>query len=344
MKLSQCSLMGLATVALAMGACTTEDPRGSLNDPFFEANNANPPGLAELCDDDTPCATGLTCYRDDPDALFGACTPDAIAAACSASTSCGNGLCNVEAFVETPASADDYFAYCVCPTGEEWNGATCVMAGPAAPASEIGALTCPAVFPVPDVQDPTTSDCPEGTFCAVDGSEGCLRPQVTFAGLIDGATIAVDLQDIGDNVACVREYVMGGEGASDGFQLVLTGTAAAAVLADATDFVIDVSGNDAIGSGSFRVWPQMSAPDLPGDAIFGTVTATTATGTTAVAAIGGDVTVSESSGPDEDDDMLIDDGTGFLGGNFYFGFGGDDFLTGSFVVRNCSTEMVPDDS
>ncbi len=331
-KLCQYSLMSLMSAALVVTGCTTEDPRGSLNDPFF-ANADRPKGNGEACEENSECRTGFTCYRDDPMAATGACTAEDIAAACTAAPSCGNGLCNVR-----PMAAD-LFVFCRCPAGEEWNGETCVMGGPDFPGSELTGQTCPEVDLVPGTPDENTADCPTGTFCTAEEGGDCLRPQVTLSGMINGATIAVDLQDVGDEVGCIREYLTG-TSTSAGIKLVLTATAANAFAPGATQVTIDLSDNEAVAGGTFIVWPQVSAPGLDADSIFADVSVDGALGGFSAAGIAGAATIDESGGPDENEDDILDDGDGFLGGTFFIALGGDNFLTGSFVARNCTNEFV----
>ena len=324
-KLSQWSLLGVMVGALAASACTTEDSRPGVNTADFNL----PRGLGELCDDTLVCATGLTCFE-------GTCTPDRFATAC-AGADCGeDGVCNAR------GEEGNVLTFCRCASGDEWNGETCVMGGPSPEGSET-TTECPAEELAPGVPDEDTADCPTGTFCTAASGGDCLRPNLTLSGNIGGSTIAVSFADLAgtSSVTCVRKYFDDDSGDSDGIQVVLGGAVSSSVAAGATNITIDLSMFDGAGGGSAIVWPQMSAPDPASDAGFSNVTVTGALNNFDAAAIGGEFNITRSGGPDEDEDDLIDDGTGFLTGSFYLGFGNGEFLTGAFTIQNCSNSSVP---
>ena len=326
-KLGQWSLMSVMA-AFALSACTTEDGRPGVNFADFE----KPRGLGELCDDTLTCDTGLTCFNN-------TCTPDRFAAACTPNP-CGDGVCNARGPEGGPL-----LAFCRCPSGEEWNGTTCAMGGPSFPGS-ITDTTCPAAELAPGVPDETTADCPANSFCTASASGDCLELFVDISGEIGGNAFGANVMTSSTSsvtAECIREYVDGGEGDSDGIRLVVTGTAAAMIAPGASSIVIDISNADVLAGGSTIIWPQASTvPDPQSDAGFGDVmiTSTSTIFDYSAAGIGGSVLISSVSGPDADDDDLIDDGEGAVGGEFFIGFDGGDFITGAFTVECGDNDIV----
>ena len=331
-KLSQWSLMGVMVGALAASACTTKDTRPGVMLDDFERDR----GLGEQCTDTLLCADGLTCVGFDAMTnTRGVCTPERFATACEAED-CGEGVCNARGetgMVQT---------FCRCPSGEAWDGDTCVMGGPDAEGSETE-TECPEEELAPGVVDEDTANCPTGTFCTASTGGDCLRPNLTISGSINSSTIGTSFADLAgvSSVSCVRKYFDDDSGDSDGITIVISGAASSSIAVGSSSITIDLSMFDGVAGGTAIVWPQMSAPDPASDAGFVDVTIT-GTGTTAFdgAAIGGEFNVSLSSGPDEDEDDLIDDGTGFVSGSFFLGLGGSDFITGAFTIEDCSNMSV----
>ena len=339
-KLSQLTLMSIVAGALAVSACQTEDPREGIN----LTNAALPRGLGERCEPDEglTCATGLTCYESRVGAAK-TCTPDAIAAACTPNLCGDNGLCNARGDA-------DIYAFCRCDSGFQWDGNTCIAApGPAfQPRLNTTGLTCPAKELVPGVPDETTADCPmgDGVFCTTDdpaGAGDCFAYNAGLNWSIGGAMDSrmVSGSTVATNAFCTREYVDGGEGDSDGMKLTLTGTVASQLAAGAMMVVIDVSNFDAVGGGSFTVWPQMGAPDPAGDAGFVSfsITGGAADGYSE-SAIAGEFNINFVAGPDSDEDDLIDDDEGDVGVDFILALPNGDFVAGAMTIPCGANEIV----
>ncbi len=369
-----CMVAGVAT------ACVTDDPRGGLKQPFID-EFGNAAGLGEVCkwvipDDcasdadcgvggtcsfdadydgnvcNRTCDSGFTCYDErgslevNPDF----CLTDRFAAACTTAPTCGDGFCAArgDATVAT---------FCNCDSGNVWNGGTCIEdVFPEWPGS-LTETTCPAAEIAPGVPDPTTADCPADSFC--DGRGRCLEQFVELDGSISSNTFSgsVTLGEVLTLAECRREYYSDGDDDDDlvtgnGYQLVITGNLADTLITGATEIVIDISENDAVGGGSFIVWPQTGAPDPAGDAGFVDFSVTGGTlGGTDEDGIGGYFSTISVTGEDllpvngvaddstgrpaddpDDGDGALDDGTGVIGGQFFIGLGGTDYVSGAFTV------------
>ncbi|MEL7369580.1 MAG: hypothetical protein AAFN74_11750 [Myxococcota bacterium] len=340
-----CLLIGVALGTTASVGCTTNDPREGIN----VEDAQRPRGLGEQCSDMEACADGLTCFDN-------TCTPDAFAAACTPSP-CGEGLCNargdatVTAFCRCGGINVSTASAAAGISGFLWDGVTCVAdTFPTWPGSVTPDTKCPAEELAPGVPDEETADCPdtEFTVCTAASGGDCLDVFVSLDGRIGdrifggSTTGGAALTE----ATCIREYVRTPANGDDeeeidgaGLQLVFTGTLAASLSPGATQIVVAASNFDALSTGATVVWPQMNASMPLSDSGFVDVTITSTTGTVMSSATAGEFIVDNVSGPDVDEDDIIDDGTGVVGGEFYLGLPNGDFLSGAFTV-NCGDNIV----
>ncbi|HTV18456.1 MAG TPA: hypothetical protein VMG12_07290 [Polyangiaceae bacterium] len=336
-------------------SCETDDPRVALSpgsQPASEGPGDDPSarGFAELCGDNTPaCRDGLSCYE-------GVCTPTAYASACTPNPCGESGLCNARGDIaeDGTITGENIVVICRCiAPNEEWDGATCRASAdesgfPAFSGSVLApGETCPGPDAQPDV--PGATDCPAETFCDATASGRCLQYGLSLVGSLGGRDIDVRAEGSeATRVECIREYVPAeaaadGEAASApsgdsaGVKLVFTAAVAEAISPGALSISIDVSNGDVLGGLPFLILPQVNAPAPRGDSVI----ANLRVDGTDLAAIGGRVTLDSVSGPDENDDNLIDDDAGAIGGTFFLGFADGQFLAGAFVVPCGQNESVP---
>lgn len=328
-KLGRVGVWTLAASLAALAGCETDDPRPG--PPPVDLSDRQ---FGEQCGGmgDPACASGLTCFN-------GTCTQDRFATACTPNP-CGTGVCNARG-----EAGMDILAFCRCGSGEEWDGFTCVAGGPGFAGDVTADTTCPAEEIAPMIPDETTADCPMGSFCTepADGSGGdCLEFNLSVSGTLNGKMLDITATStaIEAGLQCVREYITDGEGDSAGLKLVMTGDLATALVDGATSVTIDLSEFDAIGGGSAIVWPQAMAPAPGGDAGFVDIVVEGGASAGTLAAVGGDFTISSVSGPDADEDGLIDDSMGAVGGTFYIGLPGTEFVAGAFVAPCGMNELV----
>ncbi len=301
-------------LAAPSAACLVEDPRGPERDQYFEA----PGDLGEygaLCGDGfTACASGFTCYDS-------ACTPDAIVASCTAAPSCGDGFCI--------ARGDSFeTTFCNCPSGQVWNGVTCIAdASPDFPGSVI-ALACPQEDLVPGEPDPATEDCPAGSFCTSASGGDCLQFVANVMGDFNGTTLmgSVTNGTAETDATCTR--LVDADDAGAGLRLEFTG-ALATTLGATTSITIELTEFDGTGTGFAIVWPQGGGNAAPGsDAGYVDVSVD---GTSASGA-GGFFDIDVQTGADAPENVV--------GGSFYVGFEGGDFITGAFTTPCGADETI----
>lgn len=306
------------TLAAPAVACQVSDPRGAEREQYFIDPAAPGPYGATCGAGFNPCASGLTCFDN-------ACTPDAIVAACTAAPSCGSGFCI--------ARGDSFeTTFCNCPSGEVWDGETCVEdTAPDFPGSVIDG-TCPEALLVPDDPsagpDPATEDCPAGSFCTADSGGDCLQFLVNVAGEFDGTTLAGSVTGgtAETDATCTRLVNADEEGA--GLRLAFTGALATALGAN-TSITIELTEFDGTGTGFALVWPQGEGNSAPGsDAGYVDVTV--------------DGTTADGIGGFFDIDVQTDDEApeNVVGGSFYIALDGGDLLTGAFTVPCGADETI----
>lgn len=353
--LSICLLVGSAPAL----HCATDDPRVVFSpgsQPATEGPGGDPSarGLGEVCNDVTPaCRDGLSCYE-------GTCTPASYAAACTPNPCGANGLCNARSDLgdDGAPTGENLVLICRCPApNEEWDGTTCRVSNSPDGYPAFGGTvlapgeTCPGPEAQPDVLGAT--DCPAGTFCDATAAGRCLNYQLSLVGAVGGRDIDVSVTGSeSTTVECIREYVSaenGAEPAEDGAEppapsalgagvkLVITGALAEAITPGALSVTVDVSNGDVLSGLPFLVLPQANAPASRGDSVIASLLIDGA----ALAALGGQITLDSVSGPDENEDGLIDDATGAVGGTFFLGLPEGQFLAGSFVVPCGTNELVP---
>lgn len=338
----------LAGVLLVSG-CETEDPRVAFPAGFEPADEGpggdpSPRGLGEVCGERTPdCGDGLSCYE-------GTCTPTPYAEACTPNPCGDSGLCNARGEVNDSGEIAEEGIVLVCRCtldNEEWDGATCQQSAsedgyPQFSGSILGPdETCPG--PKEQLGVPGATDCPAGSFCDAASAGRCLEYNAAFVGMLEGRTIDVSATGReATTVECIREYFAGEEGEApsgdtDGVKLAISGALAEAISGGSASVTLDLSNNDVLGETTLLVFPQDNAPEPRADAVF----ATLSIGDTRLASLGGRFTLDSVSGPDEDEDNLIDDGEGAIGGSFFIGLPDEQFLAGAFVVPCGSNESVP---
>jgi len=344
----------LAAAVLSL-SCATDDPRVAVppgSQPVTEGpgDDPSPRGLGERCGDNTPlCRDGLSCYE-------GTCTPTVYANACTPNPCGDNGLCNARSDLgaDGAPSGENMVLICRCPApNEAWDGTTCrVSANEAGYPAFSGSVlapgeTCPGPEAQPGVLGAT--DCPAPTFCDATAAGRCLEYQLSLVGALGGRDIEVGVTGIeSTTVECIREYVLaeppadGAEPAapaalSNGLKLVISGALAEAISPGALAVTVDVSNGDVLSGLPFLVLPEANAPAPRGDSVIASLLVDAA----ALAALGGQVTLDSVSGPDENADGLIDDGTGAVGGTFFLGLPEGQFLAGSFVVPCGPNETAP---
>jgi hypothetical protein len=342
-----------AGLALWLG-CKTDDPRVTVSpgsQPVTEGpgDDPSPRGLGERCGDSTPiCRDGLSCYE-------GTCTPTVYANACTPNPCGASGVCNARSDIgeDGAPTGENMVLICRCPApNEQWDGSTCRVSAsedgyPAFSGSVLApGETCPGPEAQPGV--PGATDCPAATFCDATAAGRCLEYQLSLVGALGGRDIEVGVTgSASTTVECVREYVLaeppsdGAEpaapsGLSDGLKLVISGALAEAISPGALAVSVDVSNGDVLSSLPFLVLPQANAPAPRGDSVI----ASLVIDGTELAALGGQVTLDSVSGPDDDGDGVIDDGTGAVGGTFFLGLPEGQFLAGSFVVPCGQNEFV----
>lgn len=308
-------------------ACVTEDPRGTLREPFLRASEDT--GLGERCGSGFPsCQAGLTCYDN-------ACTPSDIVAACDAAPSCGDGLC----LARGDGSAESPFTtFCNCPSGEVWDGDTCVTdASIAYEGNTLSGQTCPfellldnngnGVEDPGDIPDTATADCTAGTCTAASGGI-CLENYVSHAGDIGTGPFAIEVREpVAADADCTIVYE---EGDSTGLILTVSGAVVAGLPTDRVTVTLSEAPGD--DDGSYTVWPQGAGFSAPaGDAAYVDVEIN---GVATLPATGGFFDLEFVGGSDSDDDGELDTGIR-VGGSLYLGFGGGAFFTAAYTIE-CS--------
>lgn len=294
---------GLLAGALVLSGCETEDNRPGIPEPDTSARK-----LGELCEVGgmPACDTGLSCYTGGDMMGQGTCIPDRFATACRPNP-CGEGLC-------IGRGDPNVTTFCNCPGGSEWDGFTCVDGGPGYQGDVTAGTTCPQEELAPGVPDDATADCPPGSFCTSDSGGGdCLEFNFAMSGTLNGGDFDVTATSSAaeSDLSCVR----GAEGA---FDLVIGGDTASAIVDGANEITISVFDNDALGGGSLLIWPQDSVDSRQGDAASVDVDVD---GTSA-SAVGGDFTIVD----------VVDVDPGAVGGTFYIGLPGTEFVTGRFIA------------
>ncbi len=331
----------LIAIAALSYSCETDDPRVRLpagSQPADEGpgDDPSPRGLAELCGEDTPdCADGLSCYQ-------GVCIPTPYAEACTPNPCGDRGLCNARGPLDEDGNIaeGDLLVICRCPAAdEEWDGSTCrASASAEGYPSFTGSVleegeSCPGPEAQPDV--PGATDCPGDSFCDAAAAGSCLEYNLSVVGTLDGRDIDVGATGSdGTTVECTRKYLEA-EGdedtdrVSDGVTLVITGTLAEQISPGATSITIDTSGGDVLDGEPLLVLPADNPAESRGDSVTASLTVDDAD----LSVLGGRLTIDSASGPDDDEDGLIDDDEGAIGGTFFLGLSGDQYLAGAFVVR-----------
>lgn len=345
----------LLTCAASLLNCETVDPRVATlpgSEPVTEGpgEDDSPRGLGELCGEETPnCNEALSCYE-------GTCIPAPYAEACTPNPCGDNGVCNARGNTDEDGNIDedDILLVCRCTAAnEEWDGTTCreSEAESGFPKFSDTVLEKDETCPGPEAQlgIAGATECPEGTFCDASGEGRCLEFNFSVVGAL--ADQSIDVSSTGEEattVECIREYFDAAEpeegedppspsGTSNGVKLVITGALAEQISPGAPSVTIALSNGDVLGGLPLLVVPQPNAPEPREDSIFASLSLDEAE----LLALGGQVTLDSVSGPDENEDNLIDDNEGAIGGTFFIGLPEEQFLAGSFVIPCGANETVP---